>query len=232
MTDPLPYPRVPYLWEPDGGATGDRVVPVAERAAWLRRPVVVEEKLDGANVAIWWADGRPQVASRGGPGAMDRAGQLGPLRARVDKQYGPLRALLAAGDVLYAEWLWLTHTVGYDRLPDHLVALDIWGPDAGFTDLPDRDGRLRRSGLVGPPRLFAGVLATADALLALMDTSRFGSNPMEGVVLRRTDGRICKVVRPGFVRAGNDRIGRTRNALVERPAAGLQRTDRRNPPES
>ncbi len=214
---PPRYPRLAYLWSPDAGAADDRVVAPAARSVWLQRRVVVEEKLDGANVVIWWEDARLQVASRGGPGAMDRAGQLGPLRARVNEQYVELRTLLDGGWALYAEWLWLTHTVHYDRLPDHLVALDLWHPDLGFADLSNRDERVQKSGLVGPPRLFAGILGTASALVALMGRSRFGSAPMEGVVLRRDDGEICKVLRPGFMHAKDDLIGRARNSLVGGP---------------
>lgn len=213
---PPPYPRTPYLREPDAGAAGDRVVPVAERSAWLHRPVVVEEKLDGANVTIWLDGGRVRVASRGGPGAMDRAGQLGPLRAWVSRQYDALRAMLDGGRVLYAEWLWLTHTVRYDRLPDHLVALDIWHAGSGFAEVPERDEQVRAARLAGPPRLFAGVLGSVDALDALIGRSRFGATPMEGVVLRRDDGPRCKVVRRGFARAEDEQVGRERNALEAR----------------
>lgn len=210
---PPPYPRIPYLWPTESATSGDRVVPVAERDSWLRRSVVVEEKLDGANVTIWWEEGRLQVASRGGPGAMDRGGQLGPLRARVDRQYEFLRPLLGGGLVLYAEWLWFAHTLVYDRPPDHLVVLDILRPDFGFAALRERDELCGRAGLVGPPRIFSGVLRTAEALLDLIGPSRFGSTPMEGVVLRRDDGLVCKVVRPGFVRASDDCIGRRHNTL-------------------
>lgn len=220
MTPP-PYPRIPYLWEPEVGATGDRVVSLSERPAWLERPVVVEEKLDGANVSIWWEGGRLRVASRGGPGAMDRGGQLGPLRARVHRLDDALRAVLDGDGVIYAEWLWLTHTVHYDHLDDHLVVLDVWRPGSGFADLSTRDELIRAGGLVGPPLLFAGVLRTARALVDLMGISRLGSAPMEGVVLRGDDRSICKVLRPGFVRAGDDRIGRRRNAVDGRAPRGV-----------
>ncbi len=116
--------------------------------------------------------------------------------------------------MLYGEWLWLTHTVHYNRLPDHLVVLDLWHPESGFAELSERDGRVRARGLVVPPRLFTGVLESMDALLELMGTSRFGTAPMEGVVLRRDDGARCKVLRRGFVRAGDDHIGRVRNVLA------------------
>ena len=79
MIEPPKYPRTPYLWRDDGRA--ENVVPPGEREAWFRTPVVVEEKLDGANVSLWLDDGQLRVASRGGAEAMDRAGQLGRLRA-------------------------------------------------------------------------------------------------------------------------------------------------------
>ena len=211
---PPPYPRTPYLWTPDAGAAGDRVVEPRERPDWLKRPVVVEEKLDGANVSVWWENERPRVASRGGPDAMDRAGQLGPLRGWAGASHDQLASLLANDWVLYGEWLWLTPTVHYNRLPDHLVVLDLWHPESGLADLTERDERARAYGLVVPPRLFTGVLESMDALLELMGTSRFGTAPMEGVVLRRDDGARCKVLRRGFVRAGDDHIGRVRNVLA------------------
>jgi hypothetical protein len=213
-TAPPPYPRIPYLWPSDVATAGDRVVPDVERELWFHRHVVVEEKIDGANVTIWWEDGRPRVASRGGPDAMDRGGQLGPLRAWADRRYEVLRPMLEGGAVLYAEWLWLSHTVVYEALPDYLVALDVLRPDSGLLALPERDELCRRARLAVPPRLFSGVLRSVAALLDLIGPSGLGSQPMEGVVIRRDDGQLCKVVRPGFVRAGDDRIGRRRNTLA------------------
>lgn len=211
------YPRTPYLWAAGAITRGDRVLAPAEILDWLLHPVAVEEKLDGANVSISWERSQLQVASRGGPDAMDRGGQLGPLRSRVNAGYRQLQPLLENGLVLYAEWLWLTHTVRYDQLVDHLVVLDFWHPDEGFVDLRERDRLSRAYELVVPPRLFDGVLGAEDALVTLMGRSRLGSELMEGVVLRREDGQRCKVLRPGFVRAGDADIGRSRNVLAPRP---------------
>lgn len=210
---PPAYPRTPYLWSPGIVGKADSVLPSAEVRGWLDARTVVEEKLDGANVAVWWDDGRPAVASRGGPDAMDRAGQLGPLRAWVGRHLGPLAELCAGGWALYGEWLWLQHTVGYDALPDLLVVLDLHHADIGFAPHDERRTRVVRAGLVPPPVVFEGVLGDVEALLALIGTSRFGHEPMEGLVLRRDATDRCKVVRPGFVRAGDDQIARTRNAL-------------------
>lgn len=57
------------------------------------------------------------------------------------------------------------------------------------------------------------MLGSPDVLLALLGVSRFGGAPMEGAVLRRDDGPICKVVRPDFERAPDDRIARARNVV-------------------
>lgn len=211
------YPRMPYLWGSEAITRGDRVLDSAQISDWLLHPVAVEEKLDGANVSIWLEQSQIQVASRGGPDAMDRGGQLGPLRSRVNAGYGQFQPLLQNGLVLYAEWLWLTHTVRYDQLVDHLVVLDFWHPDESFVALRARDRLSRAHGLVVPPRLFDGVLGSEESLVKLMGRSRLGSELMEGVVLRRDDGQRCKVLRPGFVRAGDADIGRSRNVLAPRP---------------
>ncbi len=200
MTGPPPYPRTPHLW-PDAAHPRRLMVPPEEVDGWLRSPVVVEEKLDGANVSLWCAEGGVRVATRGGPDAMDRAGQLGRLRAWAAERSGRLEPLLADDGVLYGEWLWMRHGVAYDALPDWLVALDVWHPVHGFGDIAERDARCASAGVVVPPRLFTGVLESRDRLAQLMDRSAWArGQPPEGVILRRGDGRRCKVVRDGFVR--------------------------------
>lgn len=216
---PPSYPRTPYLWAPGQSSRDDRVLASDEISSWLQQPVVVEEKLDGANVSIWWEQNRLQVAGRGGADAMDRGNQLGTLRSRVNAGYAQLQPLLEDGLVLYAEWMWLTHSVRYTLLTDYLVVLDFWCPDKGFVPLCERDRLSQAQELVVPPRLFEGILGSEAALVNLMGRSRCGSEFMEGAVLRRSDGQRCKVLRPGFIRAGDADIGRSRNMLAPIPGA-------------
>lgn len=202
MTGPPPYPRTPHLWPP-AGSTGRFVVPDEEVRGWLSEPVVVEEKLDGANVSLWLdpANRRIEVASRGGVGAQDRAGQLGRLKAWVAERPEALSFLLGDGWVLYGEWLWLQHGIRYDRLPDWLIALDLWHEDRGFAPLDQRDSRCRTAELAVPPRLFDGILSEEVRLKKLLGTSSLSSDrPAEGLILRRADGRRCKVVAASHVR--------------------------------
>lgn len=180
-------------------------VGLSARATWLRDEVVVEEKLDGANVMIWQSSsGMLRSAGRAGPDSMDRGGQFGRLRAWVADRDTQVRHVLAAGHVLYGEWLWVTHSVGYDSLPDYLIVLDLWTPTGGFASADERDERIAAAGLFGPPRLRRGVVGETATLEHLTRKSRYGSNAAEGAVLRRDhlDGRFdrCKWIRPEFSR--------------------------------
>jgi RNA ligase len=219
MTIPPPYPRMPYLVG-DASADTDQVLPAGSVATFLDEDVVVEEKLDGANVTLWIDDDEStvQVAGRAGPGAMDRGAQLGPLRAWAAHHADQVRALLDGGWALYAEWLWRTHGVYYDDLPDYLVGIDLWHPDEGFADLGDRDRRLEAAGLARPPALYLGALKSLQALEALLpDPSRWSSRPAEGLVVRRLlpagEPRLAKYIAPTFSPRSDQawKRGRTRN---------------------
>lgn len=217
MNAPPPYPRIPYLLPAPSATRQDRVVAAAERAAWWGVPLLVEEKLDGANVALWLQDGQVQVASRGGPDAMDRAGQLGRLRAWVSERSARMAGLLSEGRVAYAEWLWLQHGIAYDALPDWLVILDLW-TEIGFVPVVERDRRCADEGLVVPPRVHDGPLLGERQLPALMGRSAFSRDcPAEGLVLRRADGARAKVVSKKFARVLDEDFspGR-RNSLTSR----------------
>jgi len=193
-------------------------VPTQEVPGWLLEPIVVEEKVDGANVSLWLdpVTRRIEVASRGGAGARDRAGQLGRLRAWAASREEALTSLLDNGWVLYGEWLWLQHGVHYDRLTDWLVALDLWHPERGFAPLDERDRRCRAAGLAVPPRLFEGVAGAKSRLRSLLAASALSSGrPAEGLVLRRADGRRCKLVAAEHVRRSDAEWAQVRrhNAL-------------------
>ncbi len=221
MTPP-PYPRIPYLFSPPDGQTGERLVPVSLRDSWFGVDLLVEEKLDGANVTLWLQDGVVQVASRGGQDAMDRAGQLGPLRAWASERYEALSGVMQDGSALYGEWLWLRHGAFYDALPDWLVLLDTWHPDRGFLGTAERDRIALTAGLLVPPVRFQGVLGGPEDLVRLFGTSTFSSSQAEGLILRRSDGERCKVVDPSWQRADDAAFGRRdRNRLaVSARAAG------------
>ncbi len=220
MTWPPQYPRVPHLPPAPEATRDDLVLDRRATSALLAERVVVEEKLDGANVMLWLDRDAVKAATRGGPGARDRGAQLGPLRAWAAGRIDTLRPLLADRRVLYGEWMWLTHSIAYDALPDSFIGLDLLSPETGFATLATRDQALDSAGLVSPPRLFTGVLGTRERLDELLATSRYGGHRAEGLIIRPTAPgsrvRVAKVVGERFERRSDEswRRDRQRNALA------------------
>ena len=215
MWTPPPYPRIPHLFRRAGTTRDDRVLSAGEAANLLHEELVIEEKLDGSNVMIWKEGERIQVAGRAGTGAMDRAGQLGPLRSWAAAHEGALEVALRAADVLYAEWMWLAHSSVYDRLPAFLIVIDLWRRDGGFSSPNERDTSCAGAGLATPPILFRGRPHTSEFLNPLFGKSAFGESPAEGIVLRGDHGARAKLLAPSFRRIEDDswRSPRPRNQL-------------------
>jgi hypothetical protein len=218
MKAPPPYPRIPHLVGGRGTAD-DLVLAASAVASLLGSPVLVEEKVDGANVVLWMEDRRVEAALRSGRGAMDRAGQLGPLRAWAAEHDGALRMVLGDDWALYAEWMLLTHSSAYDRLPAYLVALDLWRASTGFLMADERDAACVAAGLTTPPHVWTGVAGTVDGVERLLGPSAWGAGPAEGLVVRSlADPALrAKLVPAGFRRLDDDewRSGRPRNRLAE-----------------
>jgi RNA ligase len=198
---PLPYPRIEHMSASSSVSRDDLVLVHTDVQALLSDVILVEEKLDGANVMLWRGHrGTVEVATRGGPGAIDRAGQLGPLKAWATQREDVLRAVLLSDRVLYAEWLWFQHSVRYERLPDYLIGLDVLERSGRWLDVEERDAALREAGLTPPPRLWQGTIESSETLMELLGVSRYGEDVAEGLIVRpvqhRPDiPRAAKVVR-------------------------------------
>lgn len=199
------FPRIAYLVSAPSVGRDDAVLSAAARAPFLSREVIVEEKLDGANVSICVdAEGRLRATGRSGRESRDRARQFGRLQAWVAAEQQALRGLLGEGEVAYGEWLFRTHSIRYDALPSLLIILDLWHSNRGFASVSERDRRCALAGLQTAPLLFQGVLGSMLRLRALHARASFGAGPAEGMVLRlEQGGRLesrAKWVDPGFRR--------------------------------
>ena len=218
--EPPPYPRIPHLFASARAGRDDLVLDVESAQRFLDDEVLVEEKLDGANVALWLNDDAVvQVATRGGQNAQDRGRQRGRLQGWAAEHSDALRELLPGGWALYGEWLWRRHGVHYDRLPDWLVGLDLRHREAGWALLGERDRRLAAAGIVPPPRVADWThFGDVNEVRSLLRHSALAEAPAEGLVLRRRhpgEHRLMKVVADGYVRLPDSEWHRgERNALA------------------
>jgi hypothetical protein len=140
------------------------------------RPLVVEEKLDGANAALSFADdGTLQLQSRGHylTGG-DRERHFALFKTWAAAHQVPLRRRLGTRYIVYGEWLFAKHTVFYDRLPHYFLEFDVLDLQTRtFLATPQRRELLDELPIVPVPVLHAGPIARLPQLTALLGRSLY-----------------------------------------------------------
>jgi hypothetical protein len=213
------FPHTPHLlWLGPGASREDKVLSPADAEAFLAEEVVIEEKIDGANLGISLAsDGRLRPQSRGNylaPGKSHAQWNL--LWPWLAERRVALEEGLRGGLILFGEWCYAKHSVPYDALPDWLLAFDIFETHSGhFWSADRRNQWLQGRDIVPMPEITRGRFSLK-RVPSLLDNSRVGHVPMEGIYLRHEragwlDAR-AKVVSGAFKQQIEEHW--TRHALV------------------
>ncbi|WP_435605853.1 RNA ligase family protein [Pseudomonas knackmussii] len=205
------FPHTPHLaWLGKGSPRDDKVFSSSEVTALLGGNVVVEEKLDGANVGLSLAsDGSLRAQNRGQYLAEPHAGQFARLPAWLAQHDDGLRAVLRPNLILFGEWCAARHSLDYAALPDWFLLFDVYDRSVErFWSSARRNALASRAGLVTMQTVLYGK-TTLTTLKQLVTTkqSHYREGPLEGVVIRRESTDWCdaraKLVRPDFTQAIN-----------------------------
>uniref|UniRef100_A0A7S4MRW6 RNA ligase domain-containing protein n=1 Tax=Odontella aurita TaxID=265563 RepID=A0A7S4MRW6_9STRA len=158
-TPPLPqllkYPRTAHLFDAGGtSATEDDVVLSMDDATLRclcdgRTRVIVEEKVDGANMgfSLCPMSGEVLVQNRNHYVSSGDHKQFSQVRPWIEAHRPELVNILSGGGggdsrsnprrrsgpgrlVLYGEWVAACHSIPYERLPGYFVAFDLYDDDA------------------------------------------------------------------------------------------------------
>lgn len=186
----------------------DKVLSPAEVKSLLMGNVVVEEKLDGANLGLSLAaDGQLRAQNRGQYLAEPHAGQFSRLPAWLAQHDEALRDELNPNLILFGEWCAARHSLDYAALPDWFLLFDVYDrTEDRFWSTPRRNALAHGAGLLTVPQVFQGK-TTVPALKQLVVTnpSRYRPGALEGVIVRRESIEWCearaKLVRPDFTQA-------------------------------
>jgi len=185
------YPRTPHLTGSrlQPGDEDLRVVPPGHLAG---RPLVVEEKLDGANSAVSFGeDGRLLLQSRGhfldgGP----RERHFGLLKSWANSIRGALWEALGSRHVMYGEWLYAKHTIYYDALPHYFFEFDVLDKAEGrFLTTAQRRELLRDVPVLAAPVLFEGAAPPSARLDSLIRPSAFQSGSWRAALALACESR-------------------------------------------
>jgi len=191
----------------DQSPRADKVLPPSEIADLLNGEVVVEEKVDGANLGLSVGpDGLMRAQNRGTWLKRGGHAQFDGLWAWIDQRQADLAETLGEHLMLFGEWCLAVHSVKYADLPDWFLGFDVYDRIASrFWDAVRRDALLKDLRLASVPRLAQGQFTVTELRNMLSQPSKVGGDSLEGIYIRADEtGWLkarAKIVRPEFVQA-------------------------------
>lgn len=209
MTDFFRFPHTPHLaWLGEGVPRDDKVLSPEDAQALLKDRVIVEEKVDGANLGISLApNGDLRAQNRGQYLREPYAGQFSRLHGWLGQHGKALTENLEPHLILFGEWCAARHSLDYDRLPDWFLVFDVYDRRAGrFWSKARRDSLTTQLGLVAIACVYEGK-TDLPHLRKLLHTAQscYREGPPEGFVIRRDEGDWsgdrAKLVRAEFAQS-------------------------------
>lgn len=201
------FPSTPHLAIlGDVDVRGDKVMSESERNDFLEHKLVVEEKVDGANLGISFdSEGNIRVQNRGAYLHLPSTGQWKKLPEWLAPRTDTFFEHLTDRYILFGEWCYAQHSVVYDRLPDWFLGFDIYDKSvARFFSCTSRNELFRAAGVSQVPKIDVGHF-TLGELSKLLSQSRLSNKPAEGLYLRFDQGdwlvQRAKLVRPAFIQS-------------------------------
>lgn len=185
---------------------GDKVMSDSQRHDFLQHELVVEEKVDGANLGISFdMEGNIRAQNRGTYLHLPSTGQWKKLAGWLAPKIDVLFEQLTDRYILFGEWCYAQHSVVYDRLPDWFLGFDLYDKRIGrFFSCNRRDEMFRAIAITQVPRVDCGRFTLAE-LSELITQSQLSDKPAEGLYLRLDQGewlvQRAKLVRPVFIQS-------------------------------
>jgi ATP-dependent RNA circularization protein (DNA/RNA ligase family) len=209
MTDFFRFPHTPHLaWLGEGSPRDDKVLSQAEVDALLAKPLVVEEKVDGANLGVSLdLSGDLRFQNRGQYLIPPFRGQFARLEPWLEAHRDALFDALTPDLILFGEWCAARHTLAYDRLPDWWLLFDVYDRCAArFWNVTRRNQLAIAHGFATVSTVARGQFTVQELVSMVRERpSAFRDGPLEGLVVRTEDGdwtaARAKLVHPAFVQS-------------------------------
>ena len=206
------YPRIPHLSKDISKMTHDDI-----EVDKIKLPISgwVQEKIDGAGVGISWLDTAPVLRNR------DHVLKKGysKIKTPAKKQFVPawnwihkhekdiklVSELWESPVTIYGEWMFASHSIKYDKLPDTFIAYDIWSVvDNKFLN-PEIVKNLLSETNIEYIKPFKMTFTTIEGIVETSEMdSLYRDGKAEGIVIKTSEGyfveEMYKVVNKFFER--------------------------------
>jgi ATP-dependent RNA circularization protein (DNA/RNA ligase family) len=201
------FPRTPHLFVGSGlDIRDDKVLSDIERRDFLNNTIVVEEKIDGANIGISLSEtGELIIQNRGNyvlPGSHPQFNLI------WDWAYSRISLLsehIGNDFIVFGEWCYAKHSIRYTLLPDWFIGFDIYNKKQDlFLSVDLRNQLLKKINIETVPIIGRGIYTKCEIEKLLNSvSSKFYFGPVEGIYLRLEDShkliKRAKVVNKNFI---------------------------------
>lgn len=209
----IKFPRTHHIFglEGTGVSRDDLVLDEAEIKKYLNCLLILEEKVDGANLGISINEDYQIVfQNRSHYVTYTTSTQFKGLKQWEQSHSGELFQLLEPNrHILYGEWCYAKHSIHYTNLPNYFIAFDIFDKKENkFISRKRLVNLLKNTTIPVVPiidkKIFTTIKEIKEELIEYLNTkSRYRDGPVEGIYIRKNvDGfleRRCKIVRPDFI---------------------------------
>jgi len=218
----IKFPRTKHLINLGGASRDDLIMTDKDVKEMLNNNVIVEEKVDGANMGISIIDGNICVQNRSHYVSSSYHPQFKLLNMWIEIHENELKQIIPQDSILFGEWLYACHSINYQSLPDYFLAYDLF--DIKTTSFVSRDvlkNLLKGTTIFQVPVLFNGKITKEELLKLVGAKSKFFDGENEGVYIRVCkDGKTthrAKIVRKNFI-VGDEfwsKKGIVKNGLIK-----------------
>ncbi|WP_206601083.1 RNA ligase family protein [Pseudophaeobacter leonis] len=173
-----------------------------EQQAFLKNDLIVEEKLDGANIGISRApNGKLRVQNRGSYLAAPYRGQFSRLPSWLAMNSDRLQEVLPKKVILFGEWCAAKHSIEYSSLPDLFLLFDVYDlKEKRFWSVLRRNVLASSAGLQTVPKVDIEDASLIKLIECLeLKQSKYSNERLEGFVLRN-DSHSWNIGRAKLVR--------------------------------
>jgi ATP-dependent RNA circularization protein (DNA/RNA ligase family) len=207
MTDFFRFPHTPHLaWLGQDSPRGDKVLSAAEADDFLAHAVVLEEKVDGANLGFSIGGcGEVRAQNRGQFLPMPFTGQFTRLNEWVDIHENQLLDALGEHLILFGEWVAAVHSLEYPNLPDYFLVFDVYDKQVRrFWSTTRRNLMIANMGMCQIHQVGKGHFHLASLKkIVTQAPSNYRQGACEGLYLRKEDSAWliarAKLIHPNFV---------------------------------
>lgn len=188
----------------------EKVLHSKEAEIFFKTPIIIEEKVDGANLGISITENYELMfQNRSHYVNSSTSTQWRNLDEWVQNHPGIWQILTSPDMILFGEWCYAKHSIHYTQLKDYFLAFDIYDKrEEKFLSRECRDKLLEGSGIESVPLIGKGVFDKDQVLDMLQQSSQFYDGPVEGLYLRIEENgyevKRGKVVRPDFIQDMED----------------------------